>query len=87
MKKRKMGRPPSEWQYLLAKMKVKSDEFYSFDELAEKLQTTTTAIAAYCARYKVSGQYILSDAGGVKKKVSLQSLKNAAENSVASYLE
>jgi len=87
MEKRKIGRPPAEWQYMLTKMKVRPDEFYSFDELAKKLQTTTAAIAAYCARYKVSGEYILSDAGGIQKKVSLQSLKTAAENSVASYFE
>ena len=87
MQKRRMGRPPAEWQYTLVKRKVRAEELYSFEELAEMLKTTAKALAAYCAKYKVEGEYILSNAGGIKKKVSLRSLKTAAENSVASYFK
>ena len=82
-----MGRPPPEWMYRLIKMKVKVDDYYSFDEIAEKLSTTSTAIRTFCTTRKIPGKYELLGVRGVQKLVPLEAVKLAAEKTVNSYFK
>ena len=85
MKKRVMGRPPAVWMYRVVKMK-KTDNYYTFDDLAEKLETTMIAIKTFCIKRKIPGKYEMG-IRGVQKFVSLEAIKVEAEKTVSSYFK
>jgi Zn-dependent alcohol dehydrogenase len=87
MKKRVMGRPPAEWMYRLLKMKNKPGDTYTFEELAEKLDSTAIAIRGFCTKHKIQGTYVLIGVRGVQKKISIEDLKIVTEKTVNSYFK
>ena len=87
MVKRVMGRPPPEWMYRVVSMKIKNDEYYTFEELAKKLDTTLIAIRTFCTTRKLPGKYELLGVRGVQKMVSIACVKKAAEETVNSYFK
>jgi len=85
MEKRVMGRPPAEWMYRLLKMKNRPDDAYTFQELAEKLDSTAIAVRGFCTKHKIKGTYVLVGVRGVQKKISIEELKTVVEKTVNSY--
>lgn len=83
MKKRVMGRPPAEWMYRVIKMK-KTDNYYTFDELAERLETTMIAIKTFCIKRMIPGKYE-KGVRGVQKLISLEAIKMEAEKTINGY--
>ena len=87
MVKRVMGRPPPEWMYYVVKMKVKANEHYTFEQLAEKLGTSYNAIKIFCARRKLPGKYEFLEDRKVQKLIALKDIKKAAEETVNAYFK
>ncbi len=87
MKKRVMGRPPADWVYRVLKLKNKPDEMYTFEELAEKLQTTSIAVQSFCSTRNIQGNYVLIEKRNIKKIISIKELKIAAKKTVDNYDE
>ena len=52
-----VGRPPAEWIYKLAELKISPERSVDFPEISKLLKTSEKSVKHFCATHRVKGEY------------------------------
>jgi hypothetical protein len=79
MTKKKIGRPPAQWVYQLAKLDGSKDKYLDYHDLSEMFGLTIRSVHGFCTKAGAKGEYYKHENNVIRKRFSAHELKQVAE--------
>ena len=77
-----MGRPPAKWVVDLAQSKEEGSTYVNYHELSKRYGITLRAVTIFCSKAKVEGEYYKAENNKVRKRFTIDQLRNAEKRYV-----